>query len=131
MTEQDEIKDLNNVKFFVEANSYEQQSLWEHCQAGKNNYKMDIDWVQVMAGYGRVLGQITSGEEKLDVFVSFNFAKINGKLICFYYPSSRGIDHEIINKYIKSFNKKYDNGLRNAMTDAQNFHHCIHALDEL
>lgn len=130
MSETEEIQDLNNVKFFVEANSYEQQTLWERCHDGKDHYGVPIDWKQIMLGYARVLGEIKSGEEKLQINVSFNFARINGKLICFYYACSRGIDHGVIKKYLEPFTKTY-NGNSTTSTDAQNFHLCIHALNEL
>jgi hypothetical protein len=59
------------------------------------------------------------------VYVSLSFAKIGGKYICFYYGCSRGIDHEMIEKFIERYPVKWDGGTRRAMTNATNFHHCL------
>jgi len=66
------------------------------------------------------------GKEKHPVCVDFSFAKINGKYVCFYDATSRIVDHQMVENYIKeNYPVKWDSGSRTAMTDGMNFHHCL------
>jgi len=110
---------LKRTQFFVEASDYERYSLW------KENHDK-IEWVEDNMGCYRTIGQIESNEEILPVTVCFSFCQINGKYVCFYYATSRGVDWDMVDKYIeKWYPVKYDKETRRAMTDAQNFHHCL------
>jgi len=86
-----------------------------------------IEWIQDNSGFGREIGKIGRGKP---VFVSFSFYAIGGKYICFYNATSRFVDWTMVEDYIKKFAPKYDNGHRTAMTDANNFHHCLHFCQE-
>lgn len=113
---------MNKAEFFVEANSNEVLNLW-------SEYKDKLHWQQGRAGFWQKIGTV-GGDENKPVCVSFNFDTLNGKLICFYDATSRFVDTKMIEDYIKSFNKKYDNGTRWALIDAMNFHHVYHYVME-
>ena len=103
--------------FFVEATHCEQFYLWKE-------YHKKCYWEQISEGFGRTIGHI----DEYPVFVSFNFAKIYGKRICFYEATSRYVDHTMVEEYIKTYYPlRWDNNTRIAMTDAMNFHHAIDA----
>lgn len=123
---------LKQVKFFIEANSFEQHTLWRENDELSKDDTYHVKWDSDSMGFALTIGHIKSGKEKLPVVVSFNFAKLNGVMVCFYYATSRGVDYKMVEDYVfGNYPIKYDNGHRRATTDAQNFHHCIHALDEL
>ena len=68
----------------------------------------------------------------MPVNVSFTFDIINGERICFYDVISRFSDSQMVEKFLKeNYPIKYDNGSRDAMTNAQNFHHAIDAVREI
>jgi hypothetical protein len=115
---------LQKTKFFVEANSFEKFTLWKE-------WHEEIKWEDDAEGFGIEIGRVSSGKRKYPVVVSFNFAKINGTQVCFYYGCSQVVDHPMIEKYItKRWPVKYDSNSRKAMTDADNFHNCIHYCQE-
>lgn len=120
MLKMDNDKKLKRIQFFVEADSFAQQSLWE-------KFHKKIEWEQDLSGFGMTLGQI----KKRPIFVSFSFAKIGGKYVCFYNATSQLVDHKMIEDYLeKNYPIKYDGGSRRAMTDANNFHNCYHFCQE-
>lgn len=109
---------LKETKFFVEANSFERFALW---QENKYLKQHSVQWEDINHGWSKVLGK--EGEHEINV--SFDFAKLNGNLVCFYNPCSNVVNHELVkNWFLKNYPVKYDNGQRRAMTDAQNFHLC-------
>lgn len=113
--------DINEAKlattvFFIEANSFEQLMLWKE-------HKDETNWKEDSSGFYRQIGNIDKGKP---VTVSFNFAEIYGKRICFYYVSSRYADYTMVEDWFKeNYPVKYDGDSRLAMTDAMNFHHAI------
>jgi hypothetical protein len=114
---------MKRVIFFVEANSLEQQMLWE-----KN--KDNVLWENDGEGFGKIIGHINKQKTK-PVNLHFSFANINGQYICFYDAISRFVDHTMIEDYIrKHWPIKWDSGTRSAMTDASNFHHALDAIKE-
>ncbi len=115
---------LEETVFFVEANSFETFCLWQ-----KNHNKENQTWEQDMSGFGKTVGYINDESDKV-VFVSFTFYIINGKRVCFYEATSRYVDHTMVDDLIKSFGKTY-NGSIYCKTDAQNFHSCLHYIDDL
>lgn len=150
-------KEFADVVFFVEANSNEQLTLWQEwskesmhnvqplsdefidnlseeikaiIKPFNNKVKRitstRVDWVQIMSGFGLTIGHVNN----LPVFVSFNFAVINGKKICFYDPTSRMVDHTMVEKWlIEHFQLTHDGYTRWNHTDAMNFHNCVNSLD--
>lgn len=119
---------LAKTLFIVEATSFEQFSLWEtnalnsiHCRN-----KSPLKWEQ-MNGWLVTVGRY----KKRPCCISVSWARINGRLIMFYHPTSQFVDWNMIDKWIdKHFQGKWDNQIRRAKIDAQNFHLCIQAIEE-
>jgi hypothetical protein len=107
---------LKTTVFFVEATNFERHSLWR-------DYHEETKWEDDTSGVMIEVGRMSKAKP---IWVSFNFAKIFGKRICFYYTSGRYNDSELVEKWIeKNYPLKWDNGTRRAMTDANNFHHAV------
>jgi len=112
---------LKTSVFFVEATRCEQLYIW-------SEWKERLKWKEDGSGVGICIGHINKQKTK-PVWVSFGFAELNGKRICFYDVTSRFCDHTMVEDYIKSkYPVKYDNGTRTAMCDAMNFHLCANAI---
>lgn len=122
---------LKRTDFFVEANSFETSALWRKYVYDKPNRKMHdnvdingIEWIQDTAGFGKIVGYIGAGKNR-PVTINFNWYAIGDKYVCFYNPTSRFVDWDMVEKWIeKHFPVKYDNGTMSAMVDANNFHNC-------
>ena len=91
-----------------EANSFEQSTLWKDWSL--TAYQMNIndgredgrdlidrqEWEDYSLGFGREIGTIGD----LPIFVSFLMARINGRVVTFYYPTSRAVDYDQIEKFV-------------------------------
>jgi len=87
-----------------------------------------VEWKQIMSGFGLTIGHV----DKRPVCVSFSFAVINGKKVCFYYCTSQVADHKMIENWLIShFQLTHDGYSRWNHTDSSNFHNCINSLDSL
>ncbi len=87
-----------------------------------------VNWQQIMAGFNLTIGHI----EEYPVCVSFSFALINGKKVCFYHSTSRMVDHEMIEDWLMGrFQLTHDKYTRRNHVDATNFHNCVNSLDNL
>lgn len=87
-----------------------------------------VEWGQIMAGFNLTIGYI----QEYPVCVSFHFALINGKKVCFYHPTSRMVDHQMIEDWLMSrFQLTHDKYTRRNHVDAINFHNCVNSLDNL
>ena len=94
----------------------------------KGNSHPRVDWGQIYAGVVITIGHVG----KLPICVSFNFAFINGKKICFYEATSQVVNHKMIEDWIISkFQLTHDKYCRWNHTNAVNFHNCVHSLDNL
>lgn len=114
---------LKTTIFFIEATSFERLSLWQ------TYHEKDVGWEEDNMGFWQVVGNL--GSKNKPVCVSFNFVKIYGKRICFYYVTSRFSDSEMVEKYLENnYPVKWDNDSRRAMTDAMNFHNAVDACKE-
>lgn len=100
---------LKEVHYFVEADSYNQHMLYyEHVLRPYDPERSLKDvWQQVSQGWLTCVGGET--------YCLFNFIFLCGKLICFYYPTSRKVDWTDIEGYISKYGKK--------STNAMNFMH--------
>ena len=115
------MEDFKDVIFFIEATSFEQYSLWLQ-------HKSEVVWEQISEGFWMKIGEIGRGKP---VCLSFSFAKIYGKKICFYDVTSRYSDSKMVENFlVETHPVKWDNGTRRAMTNAMNFHHVISAAKE-
>ena len=102
---------LNNIYYFVEADSFKLHSLWymySHKPVGKK-----IPWKDIGLGFWESIGITTVG---------FYFSYIYGKLVCFYYPSSMKIDWGEIYDFLRPYWTKNDG--RKRQTDPNNFQLC-------
>lgn len=116
---------LAKTFFIVEATSFEQQTIWEKNRNGR--FSSILEWESINDGWLIEVGEIN----KKPCCVSVGWAKIEGYLVMFYYPTSRMVDWQMIEKWLdKNFQGKWDSGTRKAQTDAQNFHHCVSAINE-
>jgi hypothetical protein len=112
---------LKAVDFFVEADGYAVQSLWEKYWYDKKVLR--LDWIQDKSGFAKHIGDI-NGWKDMPVTCEFSFYIINGKYICFYNPSSNYVDWKMIENWIdNNYPVKYDTD-RLARTNAMNFHNC-------
>lgn len=90
----------------------------------KNKLKR-IDWEQISSGFALKIGQIDSRP----VCVTFSFAIINEKKICFYEATSQAVCHKMIEDFlIEKFQLTHDNYCRWNHTNADNFHNCVGGL---
>jgi len=121
------MEQLKKVKFFVEANSFEQQQLWYDYYFKDGVEKKINSWKQESSGFSLTLDNIKIKRKSWPIVVSFNFATINDIYICFYYATSVVVHHGIIEKILHTnYPIKYDKGTRLAYTDASNFHNVYH-----
>lgn len=150
---------FNNVVFLVEANSEEQFNLWQNWSKEsmsnieplsdnvmnsfseevrniikplndkvKNFNRERVNWVEVSAGFSTIIGYVDDSP----INVSFRFAFINGKKICFYDGVSQLVDYKTINDWlIKQFQLTHDCYTRWNHVNSSNFHNCINSLDNL
>lgn len=97
----------------------------------KDNQHTRIEWKQVPAGFGITIGHIGKGTNR-PVCVSFNFAFIKGKKVCFYFCMSNTADYAMIESWlIERFQLTHDGYTRWSHVDANNFHNCVNSLDDL
>ena len=116
---------LAKTLFIVEANRFEQQSLWER-YAYSTMSRGDFIWEQ-MDGWLVTVGKLHGRPICIDVF----WNKIEGQLVMFWHPTSALVDHKMIDNWLdENFHGTYNKGLRRASCDAQNFHQCISAIKE-
>ena len=126
---------LAKTFFIVEATSFEQQQLWsDHSDESMSrspllaaNGSPTVEWVQMNPGWIVQLGKLG----KRPVNMSVNWARIDGRLVMFWYLCSQVADYAMAEKWLeKHFHGTYDNGHRRAETDASNFGHCLSAIRE-
>lgn len=120
---------LKRTLFAVEATSFEQFTLWEHHAKGSLHRKFNppLNWEQMSPGWMEQVGSIG----RCPCMIEVSWAEIEGQLILFWHSCSAVTDSRQAEAWMrKHFTKKYDNGTRLAMTDAQNFGHCLSAIKE-
>lgn len=117
-------KNRNDVKLlesrvFVEADSYATSKLW-------SDWHSKISWEQDNEGMMRQIGFIDKKCTK-GVSVQFSFVMIDGIRLCFYNASSRYVDWNMVEEYIKLI-WKTRNKTEPTMVDASNFHNAVGAI---
>jgi hypothetical protein len=123
---------LKSTGFIVEANSFEVMCLWRENAKDSTQPPRDKcprqNWEQLNDGWLVTVGK----DNRRPVNISVRWFKIDGVLVCFWEAVSRIVNHKLIDEWFKKhFTGTYDNGSRRASTDANNFHLCIHALEEI
>lgn len=112
--------------YVVEATSEERTMLW--CEwsseaAGHRYGSPDNErfpWEQVRDGWSHEVGQLAG----FPVNIIVNFAVIYGELVMFYYASSRVVDHEMVEEWLRANVPAY----RENHTNATNFGHCMGSM---
>jgi hypothetical protein len=123
---------LKDTFFVVEATSYEQFCLWEKYslesrQSSFIAHENRMKWEQISPGWLVTVGKL----DGRPCCISTQWNRISGKLVLFWYSCSQVTDSVMAEKWItEHFTGTWDSGTRRAWTDAQNFHHCCHAIDE-
>ncbi len=107
--------------FLVEATDFERATLWDNAEGS-------VTWDQLAYGWIGTIGTL----DEYPVVVSFIWAKIDGRLVVFWQPTSRVVDYVMIEKWLNENCKtpKWDNGQRPGKCDAANFHMCMAAIRE-
>ena len=120
-----DIEKLLSCVFFVEANEYERHSLWKN-----HNDDPELNYLTDSAGFGETIGYIDNNTD-MPVTLMFFFIEMCGKRVCLYHSSGRYSDWTMVENWIKEmFPVKCDNGTRDAMCDASNFHLAINCCKE-
>lgn len=86
---------MRSSQFFIEANGFEQMRLWEKHEAASN-------WQHDQSGFWQVVGYVDKEKQK-PVCVSFHFAKVYGRRVCFFEPTSRFVDHTMVSHFIDTY----------------------------
>lgn len=111
----------SDAVYLVELNQFEFYALW-------NKYK-DIWKDRTCGGIGLVVGH--TGEQFTMVF--FSVFEIMGKAVVRFDATSQLVDHKQVEQYlVKTFpDLMSSEGKRRQKTDASNFHHIVHHIEEL
>ena len=104
---------LENVKYAVEANSFESMCLWQ-------DWQDKVKWESKLAGSGVTV------EGCVDSFVSLLITKINGVDVLFYEATSVLVDHTAVERWIM-INCPLLTTHR--MTNSMNFHNIVHSIE--
>lgn len=114
--------------YHIEASNAERHFLWcDHSTRSPRPTEYTVEWSGIGAhGYLMTVGHV--GE--LPVCVSLTLDEIAGKPVLFYEPTSRVVDHQMIEEWFAANLPvpKCDGGTRRAHCDAMNFAHCLHAI---
>jgi hypothetical protein len=122
---------LKQTEFVVEADGFASLELWakysaeakQHSKIGEWVCYNNVKWEQLNPGCVKTVGYY----HKQPVNICLTWQRLNGHLIVFWEAISRIVDYELIDKWFeKNCCPKYDNGYRNANTNAMNFHHVYH-----
>lgn len=112
--------------YVVEATSEEQTMLWCEWSGDAANHRYGspdherAPWEQIRDGWSHVVGELAG----FPVVIVINFAIIYEELVMFYYASSRVVDHEMVESWLKNNVPSYlDNH-----TNSTNFGHCISSV---
>lgn len=95
---------LKNADFLVEATSYKQTKLWE-------KYKELCRWERCRVRWEARVGHLG----KRPIVLSIMHAKIKGKVVVFWFPTSSLIDYDMIGAWL---NKKS----KGRSVDVENFY---------
>ena len=109
---------FNEVEYFVEADSNHQEFLWlKH--SGYIEFKKELSHLQplMLDWVSDTTGKILFISEK--VGVTFSFAKINGHMVCFYYPEGMIVDWAVIDAWLETH---FPNVKK---TNMDNWHLCV------
>lgn len=112
---------LEGVIGCVEANSFEQHSLWKDNRDREKNGLLHREWNSTGHGLGETIGYV----DERPVAISLKTVVIDGQKILLYYATSTVVDHDMIREWLKvnlpeTAKGDYPGGYNH--TDATNFH---------
>jgi hypothetical protein len=108
---------FKNTGFVVEANSFEEHTLW------REYHKSEV-WEQETAGLMIEVGKVN----ELPVCISCTWSIINGMRVLFWDATSRMVDHKMIEAWFEeNCCPRWANDTRVAKTNAMNFHRAVDA----
>lgn len=111
---------IRDAVFVVEATHCEKQCFWE-----QNSRSNRVKWEHVSMGYGHQVGTLKVGRKVHPVVVAVSFAILDGSLVAFYEPTSRVVDYDMVEAWVKAESPAYASGKE---CNADNFHHCLGAV---
>lgn len=131
MNEAEFKKRLQETQFVVEATSNEMQMLWEkfsdqamYKNPDFNKFRFD----QLNPGVVETIGKL----DKRPVCISLFWWRIDGVMVMCWECTSQVADHAMIEKWLeKHCAPRWDNGTRLAHTNATNFHHVLHHVQDV
>lgn len=120
---------FKDVVFTVDANSFEQHALWMMYHYKDVGYGQVLRWEEESRGHGITIGHV----KDMPVVLSLNYARIEGRRVCFFYGCSQVVDYRMVDKWMddRTGDIRCDNGYRPATCDAMNFSHCLAAIREM
>lgn len=107
---------LADTAYVVEATRNEQHLLWRQ-------FKLRVPWVGRSPGLMPTAGKVTVDGAEHPVVLSIFWAEIAGKLVAFYEPTSRVVDHDLVKRWLAERCPAFAAG---KTCDANNFHLCLH-----
>ena len=108
---------LENVHYFVEGDSFIHYALWYMYVAHPNHGHEPIDYKQIKVGFSTIVDEVNT--------MSFSFAFVYGKLVCFYTVDSSKVDWKLVDKFMAQYWTRPDGSTRKC--NAMNFEHCLAA----
>ena len=107
---------LKDVVSVVEANTFEDFTLWEKWHA-------KVDWVQNASGTGVTVGRLAD----MPVFISLITAVVNKKKVLFIHPTSQVVDWRLIEDWLHANMPNCTERLEDKVRvhSAQNFHNVV------
>lgn len=114
---------MEETQFVVKA-TYEETFLFWEKFCVQTMYKTPLSiytWEQCNPGWHLEIGKIID----YPVCIGVRWYRINGVLVMFYEATSRIVDHEMVDKWLKERCCPKDCDGRLAYTNALNFHHVL------
>lgn len=123
---------LEDVTVIIEATSFEKNELWKQnsASAAQSGWgKGQLAWRDNLSGYGPAIGEIGGKPIAISIFT----ATIDGEKVCFMEPTSKAVDHDVIEawlrekcpkarRYAEGYTHIRDAGeFRNALAEAKEF----------
>lgn len=129
---------LAATSFMVNATSFEKHCLWTEFSTKGSQHLLNknvqdaldkrpkLEWKQLSG----IVVQVSCLDGR-PVNLSLFWDIIDGHYICFYDCCSQVVDWAMIDKWLDdNYHGKWAKGTRKAHCDAQNFHLCLHAIEE-
>lgn len=110
---------IAQTRFLVEANDFSYLKLWEE-------WHSKAQWIDQRSGnlYKIASIELIHGDQikERSICVSLRWALLEGRLVCFWYPTSSAIDYEIIEVWLQTH-------FQNVFAvNSENFHNLINQL---